>query len=561
MMKDMNHLGEGTFGKVYLTSCPSDGSLMAVKKFKDTDVEEFYQEIVREFAALHTLDHPNIVKPIGVKFDGESICLNMEYVPGTLKEYIAKIDADDGQIPEDRVRSIMHQMLLGLEYCHSRGMIHRDLKWSNVLYNPESNIVKLADFGASVTTPMIPVRLEPRVGSLYWRAPELLNPEVDEYDCEGDIWSLGCIFAELCRNNRCEYDRFMFEGMDDDDQLALIFTLVSDHTQLPDSLQCIKDANVEKMADLFARYPKQTLREMVPEGFMDEVGFDLLSKMLELDPTRRITARDALRHPYFGNLRLPPRLPDLPGNLHPYMHARLEWWDRQCESRVVSNDYMKYHPNITEKCRAILINWLVSVCRKYRLLSGTFMEAVSIIDRYIAKTAGLVISKYQLLGIAAMHIAANMVEYWPLSAKELCRDCDDNYKPSELVEMVKSVLTVLKFDVTPCNSDWYQSVFSYCGELTIEHRLAQGLAWQFSLSGNFSTYTSKQVTLAATYLALCACGKPWPRSLRTIARLEEFRDCLEAMRKKSDHPECTAVIDWYKKQCDLTSLELDSIVV
>ncbi|NXR93361.1 CDK5 kinase, partial [Hypocryptadius cinnamomeus] len=205
-------------------------------------------------------------------------------------------------------QSFMYQLLKGLAFCHSRNVLHRDLKPQNLLINRNGEL-KLADFGLARAFG-IPVRCySAEVVTLWYRPPDVLFG-AKLYSTSIDMWSAGCIFAELANAGRP-----LFPGNDVDDQLKRIFRYpwewgapecwVSPWWPLtvPTLLGTPTEEQWPAMAKLpdykpYPMYPATTsLVNVVPK--LNATGRDLLQNLLKCNPVQRISAEEALQHPYF----------------------------------------------------------------------------------------------------------------------------------------------------------------------------------------------------------------------------------------------------------------------
>ena len=176
-------------------------------------------------------------------------------------------------------------MITGLNYCHSIRIIHRDLKPQNILIT-KSGIIKLADFGLARAF-AVPIRtLTHEIETLWYRAPEILLGQ-KEYSIPVDMWSVGCVFAELIEKKPC------FMGDSEISQIFNIFQVFG--TPNPSTWP-----NIDLLPDYKTSFPKfkgVPISSKFPN--FDKDGVDLLLKMLELNPGKRINCLTALKHSYF----------------------------------------------------------------------------------------------------------------------------------------------------------------------------------------------------------------------------------------------------------------------
>jgi len=183
----------------------------------------------------------------------------------------------------------MYQIVKGIAYCHCHRVLHRDLKPQNLLID-KKGFIKLADFGLARAF-NLPVRTYTHeVVTLWYRSPEILLG-TKHYSTPVDIWAIGCIFAEMILQTA------LFQGDSEIDQLYKIFHILGTPTeqdwpgfsQLPHYKSSFPMWNENKIP-------------LIMKDFLDEDALDLLSKMLIYEPSRRISAKAALNHPYFKDL-------------------------------------------------------------------------------------------------------------------------------------------------------------------------------------------------------------------------------------------------------------------
>ncbi|KAF0697454.1 Aste57867_11861 [Aphanomyces stellatus] len=274
-------IGEGTFGKVYKGLNASTGELFAVKQIqvpqdkKHEPESKTLAKLGEEITLMKELRHQHIVRYQGTERDAQFFYIFMEYVPGGS---IARMLAEYGVFDLDLIRKFTRQILLGVEYLHSKDIIHRDIKGANVLVN-EQGVAKLADFGcskqlSSVITTSMEESLRSIRGSVPWMAPEGAshcrrrrrgltgNAVVKQigHDFKADIWSVGATVIEMATAKH--------PWPANTNHVSVMFQLAIDPTSPP-----------------------------IPESLPDVVK-SFLQRCFCIDPRERATATELLRHPF-----------------------------------------------------------------------------------------------------------------------------------------------------------------------------------------------------------------------------------------------------------------------
>ncbi|CAL9775128.1 unnamed protein product [Musa acuminata subsp. burmannicoides] len=285
-------IGEGTYGVVYKARDRLTNETIALKKIRlENEDEGVPSTAIREISLLKEMQHNNIVRLQDVVHSEKRIYLVFEYLDLDLKKHM---DSCPELVKDPRlVKTYLYQILRGIAYCHSHRVLHRDLKPQNLLIDRQTNVLKLADFGLARAFG-IPVRtFTHEVVTLWYRAPEILLGS-RHYSTPVDVWSIGCIFAEMVNQ------RPLFPGDSEIDELFKIFRVLG----TPNEETWPGVTSLPDFKSAFPKWLPKDLAAAVPN--LEATGIDLLSKMLRLDPSKRVTARQALEHEYFKDFRLVP---------------------------------------------------------------------------------------------------------------------------------------------------------------------------------------------------------------------------------------------------------------
>ncbi|KAJ7382380.1 Cyclin-dependent kinase 8 [Desmophyllum pertusum] len=315
-------VGRGTYGHVYKAKQKDspNGKYFALKQIEGTGIS---MSACREIALLRELKHTNVIalQRVFLSHADRKVWLLFDFAEHDLWHIIKYHRASKAQkkavpVPKGMVKSLLYQILDGIHYLHSNWVLHRDLKPANILVmgeGPEKGRVKIADMGFArlFNAPLKPLAdLDPVVVTFWYRAPELLLG-ARHYTKAIDIWAIGCIFAELLTCEpifHCRQEDIKTSNPYHHEQLDRIFNVMGfpqekdweDIRKMPEHGTLIKDfrkANYVS-ASLWKYMEKHKVKQ-------DSRAFQLLSKLLVMDPNKRITSDQTLQDPYFKEDPLP----------------------------------------------------------------------------------------------------------------------------------------------------------------------------------------------------------------------------------------------------------------
>jgi len=293
-------LGEGAYGCVCKAINTKTGQEVAIKKNKEvfTEIEDA-KRILRELKLMAHFDHPDVVSLIGViAVDEHEINIFEDvYLITELMQFNLERVIEIKQLQPFHYQLFLYQILRGLKYIHSAGVIHRDLKPENILVNGENCNLKITDFGLArgvwkekgnswLLTEYVVTR--------WYRAPEVMCSK-KMYDKAIDVWAAGCIFAEFFLKKP------LFPGRDHLHQLKLIFHILGSPPK--GALDWVQDPSAKKWIQNRKPAKGHQLPTIFPHVKPD--ALDLLGKLLLIDPTKRAGVEEALEHPYLKVLHDP----------------------------------------------------------------------------------------------------------------------------------------------------------------------------------------------------------------------------------------------------------------
>jgi serine/threonine protein kinase len=378
-------VGSGMFGTVLSAKTSGSDTLYAIK----TIGREMIDSAITETTAMRILDHPNIVKLVGVSHKRESTSIVMEYRGQSLSR--RKFDSET-------CRRILFQLLHACLHMEERGVIHRDLKPQNIVID-DKGIPTIVDFGCASV-----IRSDTRdnnIISLWWKTPSLI-PAYMNYDNRVDVWSLGIILFNIATG-----EDTLFNGRDE-------------VSYMKDVARCFPNGEQwlsERGYQLYGSN-RPTLRERLMSRNMKEDEMDMICHMVALDYSDIPSIRSCLDHPYLSSLvgETPIPMPRILSHTSPY---------------PMVSKILRHH-------RVRLFEWIAGVCVTFRQTRHVFLHTIALFDMYekvilsgviptvsfsdISKDNGIPRDELQVVGTACLDIVtrcviSNRTDYWDLPSR------------------------------------------------------------------------------------------------------------------------------------------------
>jgi serine/threonine protein kinase len=300
----LEKIGEGTYGMVYKAVCYNTGKRVAIKKIQiQYDDEGVPATALREISLLTEMNHINVVRLYEVYSSQTNLFLVFECLDMDLRAHMRRF----GPFKQMPLRNGVHQLFRGLEFCHGHRILHRDLKPQNVLIDVKSMRFVLADFGLARYFSMPLKAYTHEVVTLWYRAPEILLGQ-QRYAPPVDIWSLGCILAEMVTGQA------LFPGDSEIDTIFRMFRMLGTPTEKTwPGVSTLRDfkqrfphwadtdfAEVRAAAQQVAR--KAGISSPGSAGALGDDGIDLLQECLKYNMVERPSAKVALNRPFFDGV-------------------------------------------------------------------------------------------------------------------------------------------------------------------------------------------------------------------------------------------------------------------
>ncbi|XP_019454862.1 PREDICTED: mitogen-activated protein kinase 19-like [Lupinus angustifolius] len=338
--KFLEVIGKGSYGVVCAAIDTHTGEKVAIKKILDifAHISDAVR-VLREVKLLRLLRHPDIVEIKRIMLPPSKRDFKDMYVVFELMESdLHKVIKANDDLTHEHLQFFLYQMLRALKYMHSANVYHRDLKPKNILANANCKL-KVCDLGLSRVAfsdePSI-VFWTDYIATRWYRAPELCGSVTYKYTPAIDIWSIGCIVAEVLRG------KALFPGKNVVHQLVLMTDLLG--TPSPEIIKGFRNSKARKcLTEMKKKLPVPFEKEF-PNA--DPLALRLLQRLLSFDPKDRPTAEEALADPFFKNLAKVEREPSCP----PISNLDFEFERRQMTKEdireLVYREILEYHPQM-----------------------------------------------------------------------------------------------------------------------------------------------------------------------------------------------------------------------
>ncbi|KAK8503963.1 hypothetical protein V6N13_021737 [Hibiscus sabdariffa] len=336
-------IGKGSYGVVASAIDNHTGEKVAIKKIND--VFEHVSDatrILREIKLLRLLRHPDIVEIKHIMLppsrrEFRDIYVVFELMESDLHQVIK---ANDDLTPEHH-QFFLYQLLRSLKYIHSANVFHRDLKPKNILANADCKL-KICDFGlARVSFNDAPSAIfwTDYVATRWYRAPELCGSFFSKYTPAIDIWSIGCIFAEILTGKP------LFPGKNVVHQLDLMTDMLG--TPPPESISRIRNEKARRYLSSMRKKPPVPFSQKFPN--VDHVALRLLERLLAFDPKDRPTAEEALADPYFYGLANVDREPSTQSISKLEFEFERRKLAKDDVRELIYREILEYHPRMLQE--------------------------------------------------------------------------------------------------------------------------------------------------------------------------------------------------------------------
>ncbi|CAD8108880.1 unnamed protein product [Paramecium sonneborni] len=355
--KVIGEVGSGTYGKVYKAKCLKTNDFVALKKIDTKDqkimAEGFPITAIREIKLLKIMNHKNILRLREIIVSKASFRNNFRGSTFLVFDYydhdFAGLHRQRNIFTLPQLKCIFKQLLEGVKYLHESKIIHRDLKCANILMNNKGQVT-LADFGLARTLSNVNnPKYTYKVVTLWYRAPELLFGQTN-YNTQIDMWSLGCIFAELITGE------VLFKGDIEFRQMERIYELCGSATE-QNWPNCVNLRQWEEFKPrrhyerILIKHIQNVCQALNKQ--IDQVTLDLIDHLLILDPNKRLNAIQALNHEFFKQDPKPCQPNEMP-QFEKEFHETLIKNEMRLQQQKLERQQLRPTSTTTQKLQKVL---------------------------------------------------------------------------------------------------------------------------------------------------------------------------------------------------------------
>ena len=513
--KKVKELGKGTLGEVAMYSGKNAGDVaIKMMKYNVSDDEGVTSAILREFSVTIRMKHPNVISMIGMSVDpGKSeVYMVMTMAKTDLLNYIRDKKHDFLPIkatPAETDKSVAYQIICGVNYCLSKGILNRDIKSPNVLIY-EDGTVKVADFGLARTAVCaFDSGITNEVYTLYYRPPEVILG--GRYEDAADVWAVGCVLYDLYAT------QFLFPGDNENDMMArfwLEFGNLDSHWPAIINLPNWRPLLIAKS------------RSSKLDRVADKSALRIIRGMLMIDPSKRSRLQDVLKDPYFDSVRVPKN------EVHE-AYSCIRILEERSELPISG---MQHQKEITRAMVTTVYDWLIEVARSFKLFKQTFYLSQAILEKYMAiKSIGK--SKIQLYACACMSIASKIVEIYAPESNDFVYISAGEFTIEDLDKTSIEIASVLNFDLVISTSQDFLNVMINSGNYTSQvKQISNILLRTFTLSDKFYfKYAPQEMALGCLFAACTYADCTFKHSAHITPRITEFMKDFAAFQINDKH--------------------------
>lgn len=556
----VKRLGSGTYGIVHEVLFSGQSASVALKKFKiDEDDNDIPPSTLREISVLKACTHPNILKISDIIYKTNNGTIKI-YMSTPVYSHTLKTLCEEKDINDVQIKSIIYQLASGLDYLHTNGFIHRDLKPQNIFVNISFNgnpTAIIGDFGLSrryYNNPE-PLQMSGQVCTLWYKPPELLLG-TKNYNTTVDIWSLGMVFAEMLLKKP------MCPGISEIDQLYKIFKVLGTPTikewETIENLPCYKESFPVWVSSIDSKFKQVGIES-------DNAALILIKDMLVMDPSKRLPR--LIKHSYFSggvshhenvtercsesgscessgesSRKSSSGCENSKEAISPFIspftkyvcdfyrpeEASLQIETMYSNEEQINPDYLVNHPDVNHRMTLILLDWLTDVGVKFKLNNNSFYRCIQIIYKFMGKSTNIPRKNLQLVGVTSLYIASKLEEIYPVEMKDLTRVCDNALSVVDIEDMERKIAKQMDFDFMKPMPIEFCRLYSYAAGFNSEFHSASKFILELALRD------INLLSLLPSKLALCVTVKVI--ELRSVFEADCFPEYTETLTVISKVP-------------------------